>query len=175
MALFYLIRHGEPDYEAVASLGFYGFGRSFAPLSETGIKQVEATAEDSRLLDAEVIICSPYTRALQTAAIISRKINKNIIIEPELHEWIADKTNSLTSGEEAGLLSKEFYEHEGEYPENQEMRWETLSSVRARIKRVADKYAQYDKVIMVGHGMAFRTLPNVGKMAHAEIVECVYE
>lgn len=175
MALFYLIRHGEPDYEAVASLGFYGFGRSFAPLSETGIKQVEATAEDSRLLDAEVIISSPYTRALQTAAIISRKTDKKIIIESELHEWVADKNNSLTSGEEAVLLQKEFYEYDGEYPENQEMRWETLSSVRARIKRVADKYAKYNKVIMVGHGMAFRIMPDVGKMAHAEIVECLYE
>lgn len=44
MALFYLIRHGEPNYEAVSSIGFYGFGRSFAPLSEKGIKQAEDTA-----------------------------------------------------------------------------------------------------------------------------------
>lgn len=93
MALFYLIRHGEPDYDAVAKLGFYGFGRSFAPLSENGLKQVEETAKDSRLLDADLIICSPYTRALKTAAIISRKTNKEIVVEPELHEWIVDKTD----------------------------------------------------------------------------------
>lgn len=86
MALFYLIRHGEPNYEAVSEIGFYGFGRSFAPLSSRGIMQAEATAEDSRLLDADIIVSSPYTRALQTAAIISRKVNKPIIIEPELHE-----------------------------------------------------------------------------------------
>lgn len=29
-----------------------------------------------------------------------------------MHEWIADKTNSLASGEEAGLLSKELYDKE---------------------------------------------------------------
>ena len=46
MALFYLIRHGEPDYESVSKLGFYGFGRSFAPLSERGVKQAEETAKE---------------------------------------------------------------------------------------------------------------------------------
>ena len=175
MALFYLIRHGEPDYDAVAKLGFYGFGRSFAPLSENGLKQVEETAKDSRLLDVDLIICSPYTRALQTAAIISRKINKEIIVEPELHEWIVDKTNSITSSEEVAVLSREFQDYEGIYPEGQEMRWESLASLRKRIKRVADKYADYDKVIIVGHGMAFRVLKYIENIAPGEVVECKYE
>lgn len=175
MALFYLIRHGEPDYDAVAKLGFYGFGRSFAPLSENGLKQVEETAEDSRLQDADLIICSPYTRALQTAAIISRKIDKEIIVEPELHEWIVDKTNSITSSEEVAALGKEFQDYKGVYPEGQEMRWESLASLRERIKRVADKYADYGKVIIVGHGMAFRVLKYIENIALGEIVECKYE
>ncbi len=175
MALFYLIRHGEPNYEAVSSIGFYGFGRSFAPLSEKGIKQAEATAEDIRLADADIIVSSPYTRALQTAAIISRKTGKKIIIEPELHEWIADKTNTLRSGKEAAELSKEFNEYKGVYPDGKEMRWETLASLKERAKRVADKYAEYDKVIIVAHGMLFRTLTYIEKMAPAEIIECRYE
>ncbi len=175
MALFYLIRHGEPDYEAVSKIGFYGFGRSFAPLSELGLKQMEEMAEDSRLLDADLIICSPYTRALQTAAIISRKINKEIVVEPELHEWIVDKTNSITSSEEVAMIGKEFQDYKGVYPEGQDMRWESLSSLRERIKRVADKYADYEKVIIVGHGMAFRTLKYIENIAPAEIVECRYE
>ncbi len=41
MAFFYLIRHGEPDYGNMLEKGFYGFGRSFAPLSKTGVKQAE--------------------------------------------------------------------------------------------------------------------------------------
>lgn len=175
MALFYLIRHGEPDYEAVASIGFYGFGRSFAPLTARGVNQAEAVAEDGRLLDAEFIISSPYTRALQTAAIISRKINKEIIIEPELHEWIPDRTNMLSSGEEADRLSREFKKYKGVYPENVEMRWETLASLQGRMKRIADKYEGYRKIIIVGHGMAFRTLTYIDKMAPAEIIECRYD
>lgn len=174
MALFYLIRHGEPDYESVSKLGFYGFGRSFAPLSEFGLKQAEETAKDDRLKDADLIICSPYTRALQTAAIISREIDKEIVVEPELHEWIVDKTNSIASSEEVALLGKEFHEYKGVYPDGQEMRWETLSSLRSRIKRVADKYADYNKVIIVGHGMAFRVLKYIKNIAPGEIIECQY-
>lgn len=34
MALFYLIRHGEPIYDNMLEKGFWGFGRDFAPLSE---------------------------------------------------------------------------------------------------------------------------------------------
>ena len=90
MALFYLIRHGEPDYESVSKLGFYGFGRSFAPLSEHGLKQAE----------------------------------------------------------EVAMLGREFQEYKGVYPKGQEMRWETLSSLKIRIKRVADKYADYNKVML---------------------------
>lgn len=175
MAMFYLIRHGEPDYEAVSSLGFFGFGRSFAPLSAKGIEQVNMSSEDSRLQEAQLIVSSPYTRALQTAAIISRKINKEIIVEPELHEWMPDKTNSLSSGEEADRLCKEFKQCKGVYPQGCIRKWETLESLQTRMRRVADKYAAYDKVIMVGHGMAFRTLKYIEKMPPAGIVECVYE
>lgn len=175
MALFYLIRHGEPDYDAVAKLGFYGFGRSLAPLSERGKKQIEKTAKDIRLQDADIIICSPYTRALQSAAIISYEIGKEIVVEPELHEWMIDKTNSISCSEDVARLGKEFQDYKGVYPKGQDMQWETLESMRARMKRVADKYADYEKVIIVGHGMAFRTLKYIENIKPGEIVECVYE
>lgn len=175
MALFYLIRHGEPDYEAVSKIGFYGFGRSFAPLSEKGIQQAQETANDPRLVEADLIICSPYTRALQTAAIISRKINKEIIVEPELHEWIVDKTNSIKSSEEVAVFGREFQECKGVYPEGMELKWEELSSLRERIRRVVDKYTDYEKVIIVGHGMAFRVLEYIENIAPGEIIECKYK
>ena len=49
MALFYLIRHGEPTYDHLMEHGFYGFGRDLAPLTEGGRKQAEITAKDTRL------------------------------------------------------------------------------------------------------------------------------
>lgn len=47
--------------------------------------------------------------------------------------------------------------------------------MRTRMRRVAGKYAHYDKVIVVGHGMAFRTLTYIEDMRPGEFVECTYE
>ncbi|MBO5352792.1 MAG: histidine phosphatase family protein [Lachnospiraceae bacterium] len=174
MATFYLVRHGEADYSEMLEKGFYGFGRSFAPLSEKGIGQAEAAALDERLKSAELIVSSPYTRALQTAAIISRETGLKLCVEVDLHEWEPDKTNQYTTSEEAFSLTREFNLHKGVYPEGQEMKWETLEEVRKRMRKVADKYAGYNKVIFVGHGMAFRTLTYIEQMKPAEIVECTY-
>lgn len=174
VAIFYLVRHGEADYSEMLEKGFYGFGRSFAPLSEKGIRQAEATAVDERLKTAELIVSSPYTRALQTAAIISRETGLKICVEVDLHEWEPDKTNQFTTSEEAYMLAREFNLYKGVYPEGQQMRWETLEEVRKRMRRVADKYADYNKVIFVGHGMAFRTLTYIEEMKSTEIVECNY-
>ena len=174
MALFYLVRHGEADYSQLMENGFFGFGRDFAPLSKTGIEQVENTAKDQRLKPAQIIVSSPYTRALQTAAIISRETGLKICVEVDLHEWIPDKTNQYKTSDEAFTLAKEFYENKGVYPNSQQMRWETLDEVRKRMQRVVKKYAGYEKVIFVGHSMAFGTLTNIEEMKPAEIIEWEY-
>lgn len=158
MALFYLVRHGEPDYSQISEAGFWGFGRAFAPLSEKGIEQAELTAADKRLKTADIILSSPYTRALQTAGIISRKTGLKVIVEVDLHEWIPDKTNKNKTSQEASALKEEFVKYKGIYPEGTQMKWETLDEMQLRMRRVADKYADYNKVIIVGHGMAFRYL-----------------
>ena len=51
---------------------FFRYGRDFAPLGPAGVEQAERAAADPRLQTAELIVASPYTRALQTAQIISR-------------------------------------------------------------------------------------------------------
>ena len=47
--------------------------------------------------------------------------------------------------------------------------------MRKRMRKVADKYANYDQVTFVGHGMAFRTLVYIEQMKPAEIVEYTFE
>ena len=175
MAVFYLVRHGEADYSDMMKKGFFGFGRDFAPLSRTGVEQVEKTAKDERLKSAQIIVSSPYTRALQTAAIISKETGLRICVEVDLHEWVPDKTNRYTTSEEAFALTKEFYENNGVYPEGQQLKWETLEEVRKRMRGVVEKYSGYEKVIFVGHGMAFRALNGIEQMQPAEIVEWEYK
>ena len=171
MALFYLVRHGEADYSHLLENGFFGFGRDFAPLSKIGIEQAEKAAKDQRLKSARIIVSSPYSRALQTAAIISRETGLKLCVEVDLHEWIPDKTNQYKTSEEAFALANEFYENKGLYPNGQQLKWETLDEVRKRMQRVVEKYAGYEKTILVGHSMAFGALTNTDDMNPAEIIE----
>ncbi len=174
MAIYYLIRHGEANYSELMEHHFFGFGRDLAPLTEKGILQAEETSKDDRLKTAELVISSPYTRALQTAQIISRNTGIEVRVELDLHEWLPDLSNKYTTSEEAFRLTDEFVACKGTYPIGTKKLWETLEDMRKRMRKVADKYADYEKIIFVGHGMAFRTLAYIEKMKPAEIVECSY-
>ena len=163
MATLYLVRHGQPDYSGLQERGMFGFGRDFATLSPLGVQQ------------AERIVSSPYTRALQTAQIISLRTGIAVQVESDLHEWVPDWTNQYHTSEESFRLSEDFVRCKGEYPAGETRKWESLSHMQKRMQRVVEKYAAMDKVILVGHGMAFRTICYMEDMRPGEIVDCVYE
>ena len=112
---------------------------------------------------------------MQTAQIISRETGIRVEVDIDLHEWIPDKNNQYETSEESFALAREFTKFIGEYPPGEKFRWESLSHMRKRMIRVADKYADFDKVILVGHGMVFRCLTYIEKMNPAEIIECTYQ
>lgn len=91
MATFYLVRHGKTDYSERNKKIYQGFGVNLSPLSVEGVKEIENTSKDKRLLEASIILSSPYTRAVQTAAILSKELQIDIVIETDLHEWMANK------------------------------------------------------------------------------------
>lgn len=134
MALFYLIRHGKPDYTSVDKRGFPAFGRDLAPLSEEAKQQISMMAKDERLQDASFIVSSPYTRALQTAAIISKEMRIEIQVEVDLHEWLPDLTFRYCTTEESVKLAEEFTKYRGIYPEGEQRQWETLECMRERMR-----------------------------------------
>lgn len=175
MAIFYLVRHGEAVYDYMLESGFWGFGRDFAPLSPKGKQQAEMAARDIRLKSAEIIVSSPYTRALQTAQIISKETGIDVEVDIDLHEWIPDRDNLYTTSEESFALAHEFTKWKGEYPPGSRFRWETLTSMRQRMRRVADRYSDFNRVIFIGHGMVFRCLTYIEEMRPGEIIECVYQ
>ena len=154
MALFYLIRHGEPTYDHMLEKGFWGFGRDFAPLTEKGKQQAEIAAKDIRLKDAQIIVSSPYTRALQTAQIISKETGIPVEVEIDLHEWIPDQDNLYKTSEESFEFAREFTKFHGEYPPGEKCKWESLSHMRQRVKEVADKYSDYSYKVDCGKANA---------------------
>ncbi len=71
----YMIRHGKADYSYGDSHNFIGHGHDLAKLDVNYISDVIKTATDERLKQATLIVSSPYTRALQTAAIYHVKLD----------------------------------------------------------------------------------------------------
>lgn len=92
--MFYLIRHGEPDYSEASTKMYHDIGIELSPLTENGRIQIKKVAEDPRLQNASIIISSPFTRALQTAAILSKELGLDMIVETDLNEWMARKNEN---------------------------------------------------------------------------------
>lgn len=146
-----LIRHGEPRYDEVKERNFPGMGYELGKLTERGILQAEKRAKDSILQGAKLIVSSPYTRALQTAAIISRITNIPLVVENDLHEWMPDKTFKfdfeITKSFEEYVSSRGIPLSDRKYP------WESYSELQERVKKVVSKYTDHDKIIVVCHGV----------------------
>ena len=153
-----LIRHGEPDYAPCDKRGFIGQGRGLAPLTPAGRACAEKHARDPELLGCELILSSPYTRALETAAILSRITGLPIVVEVDLHEWLLDKMFRDSTSEESIAAAQEFERYGGSYPSGGSRNWETSKEIIARVVPVFDRYLEmgYQKVAVVSHGMVMR-------------------
>lgn len=171
MAVFYLVRHGKTDYSERNKKIYQGFGVNLSPLSVEGVKEIVNTSRDNRLLDAGVILSSPYTRAVQTAAILSKELQIDIMIETDLHEWLANKNYIYEDDEKAEKNYHEFVELKGTYPADFDMDWEDMCMMRQRILPVFEKYKHYQKIIVACHGMVIQSLCNGYHPRTGEIVE----
>lgn len=156
--MFYFVRHGAADDTEMGSKFYRGIDMYLCKLSEEGVLQIENAAKDERLQGADIIICSPYTRAVHSAAILSKALGAPIAIENDLHEWCADKNFAQKSDEEAINALKEFITNRGEYPAGEERDWETASGIRTRVLNVLRRYSSYRRVIVIGHGLVILSL-----------------
>jgi len=150
------MRHSEPDYSFVMERGYKGHGLDLAQLTENGIQIAENASLDHRLDNTEIIISSPYTRALQTAAILSKNRQLDIKIELGLHEWMPDLSFQYSSKEWAAKATKLSLEYKGICPDDSEIKFENLEDVFNRAKKALLRYSRYKKIIVVTHGIVMR-------------------
>lgn len=169
-----LIRHGEADYSAVDKKGYLGFGRDLAPLSQKGIEQAEKVSQISSLIKSQVIISSPYTRALQTASIISKNTRINISVELGLHERIPDLYCELRTQEEFIKSFEDYDLFEGIYPDLKKYHWESTDLQIERLKFSLQKYLNYNQIIIVSHGELIRRFKSV-RLPFCGLVEVEYD
>lgn len=156
--MFYFVRHGKTDYSLQNTKIYQSFGVNLSPLSEQGVAQIKETSKDERLKNADIVITSPYTRAVQTAAILSKELGVDIAVETDLHEWIANKNYIYETDENAWIAYYAYAANNGEYPDGTEKGWETASMIRKRVLKVLEKYKNYNKVIVTAHGMLIQAV-----------------
>lgn len=171
MTTFYLIRHGQADWDDCYARGLSGFRTDFTKLTTLGKDQLENTAKDERLTKANLILSSPYTRALQSAAILSRNLQTKIEIEYDLHEWMPDSTGVYSSQLEIFGLADDFERCHGIYPSGETRLWETLEHLKTRVSSVLQRYLQFDFVVVVCHEMAIWSVTDTRDVANGQIIE----
>lgn len=79
----YVVRHGESEANVVRI-----YQGSDSPLSEKGTQQAEFVAQRTRTLNAEVILSSPFPRALDTARAIERATGLPLEVHDLLRELL---------------------------------------------------------------------------------------
>lgn len=153
-----LIRHGETRYELAEQRRLIGAARELVPLTTRGIRQIEQRADALRGRGLEMLVASPLTRALQSAAILSRRLDLPLAVEYDLHEWVPDLSYRWNSVEQMWAAYNEMMALGGEWPEGEERAWEPLSAVRRRVLAVLERYRHLDRVGVVCHGLIVVTL-----------------
>lgn len=173
MTKFILIRHGKPDFSKVEEKGFIGHGCDLAFLSKEGIKQANDVSNNKILDDSEMLISSPYTRCMQTASIISNKLNLPIYGEIDLHEWLPDLTYRYKDIETPRInYQKAINDYNNCQVTSKD--YESIYSVQIRVLKTLKKYLEYQKVIVVTHGGVMYSLTG-NQYKHCEIAEINYD
>ena len=90
-----LIRHGESEFNAVFNRTRVDPGIKDPKLTAKGQEQVRHAAAQIRRDGHPIkrLITSPYTRALETAAILAETLTLPVEVEPIVHEhacWVCD-------------------------------------------------------------------------------------
>ena len=146
------MRHGETEWNAAKRAQ----GQADVPLNERGRQQAAAAADDLAVHQVAAVYSSDLSRAIDTAALIARVHEVDVVTDPDLREIDQGEWEGLTTAE-----IKSRWPHlwgparhyrarpGGESP--QQVRRRAL----AALKRVVDRYPG-ETVVVVSHGGTIR-------------------
>jgi broad specificity phosphatase PhoE len=164
----YLVRHGEPDYEPVDTRGWLGMAADSAPLTAVGAKQAQELADILSGVMATYIVSSPFTRALQSAAIIGHRLALGVRVDYDLRDWLPDHTGLWRGVADVRAAQAEFEAYGGEWPEGIPRAWEPLSRVRERARAALGRHTMSTDgpVLAITHATVIRALTGETGTAH---------
>ncbi len=168
MTQIYLVRHGEPDYAPVDARGWLGMAADSAPLTAAGAKQAEELADLLSGIGATYLVSSPFTRALQSAAIIGHRLALGVRVDYDLRDWLPDNIGSWRGAADVRAAQAELDAYGGEWPMGVQRPWEPLSRVRERARAALARHtASTDgPVLAITHAMVIRALTGETGTAH---------
>ena len=98
----FVTRHGQTSWNALGKIQ----GKTDIELNETGKNQARETGEAIKNEHIDIIISSPLKRAKETAQIINKNFNVEIIDDERLMERGFGKSEGLTKDEILALKEK---------------------------------------------------------------------
>ena len=171
-----LMRHSEPDYSQVDHNQLVGYGRDISRLTDRGISLAQNASLKKELDAVQIVLSSPYTRALETAGEIIRHRDIHLKVELGLREWQPDMTGKkLESGEQADLALKYFNDANGQLDPKSPLIYETREQMLNRLNQVFQKYVdRYQTILCVTHGVLMRQLVPQEQIDYCEILPYDY-
>lgn len=149
-----LVRHGAVNHGALATYApIYDGGRyDFVPLSEDGVRQIEQLVPVLRPRRPGLVVSSPYTRTLQTAAILAVGLGCRLTVDLGLHDWLPMKDGQqLLSAEVVATKIAEYdrWTSTGILPPDRT--WESNDEMRSRLLAGVGRHDTNDGLVIVTH------------------------
>ncbi len=149
-----LVRHGAVDYGALSAYQpVYEGGRyDFAPLSEEGIRQIDHLVPVLSRWEPGLVVSSPYTRALQTAAILAGRLACRLTVDLALHDWLPVLDgHQPVSAEVVATKVAEYnrWKLTGTMPPDRT--WETDDEMKNRLLGAVNRHSGHGSMLIVTH------------------------
>ena len=167
-----LIRHGQSEFNAVFERTRQDPGIADPKLTDHGRDQVRQAAVHIRREGHPVrrLISSPYTRALETAAILAEELKLPVAVEPIVHEhacWSCDIGTPISALRERWPGLDFSHMEEIWWPEDEKP--ETVHRRCADFRVKAAQFSDWRHVGVVSHWGFIRTLTG-RDVKNAEVV-----
>lgn len=145
-----VIRHGESEGDILNRIE----GRADFNLTELGIKQAELMAEwVAQEYKIDKIFASPLKRVSQTATILSKRINVDVVYDNDLMEWNTGLISGLTKEE----ARAKYPNPEVKYPHTAVYEQESEIQLRMRAETVLSRLVNENPIdstiAIVSHGL----------------------
>lgn len=149
----YLLRHGETDWNKEGRIQ----GHTDIHLNQHGRIQIAQTAANlaSVCHDMDVILCSPLSRAKESAGIAAEQLHypkDKIIVEPLLVERGFGEAEGLTAAEREQKFPNYHYSDVGYVFPGMESFEELMERADSVFQKIIDTYKDKKNILAVSHG-----------------------